>query len=131
MPSTPKYATVIPCSAANETALPIRSSIDSLVTPSAVSFASEIGDSITLASTPSSTSASASAATARENPQTSARRPAPAISFTASQSSCETRGKPASIRSIPRPSIARASSSFCCGSRTTPTDCSPSRSVVS
>ena len=27
--------------------------------------------------------------------------------------------------------IARASSSFCCGSRTTPTVCSPSRSVVS
>ena len=122
---------MIPCSAAKDTAFRMRSSIDSRETPSAASFASEIGDSITLACTPSSTSASASAATAREKPQTSASRPAPAISLTASQSSCETRGKPASIRSIPSESIARASSSFCCGSRTTPTVCSPSRSVVS
>ena len=96
----------MPCSAANETAFAIRSSIDSRVTPSAASFASEIGDSITLAWTPSSTSASASAATAREKPHTSASRPAPAISSTARQSSSETRGNPASIRSIPSPSIA-------------------------
>ena len=64
----------MPCSAANETALRIRSSIDSRVTPSAASFASEIGDSITLAWTPSSTSASASAGDrAREAPHLGAR----------------------------------------------------------
>ena len=76
VPSTPKYATVIPLPEANETASRIRSSIDSRDTPSAASFASEIGDSITLAPTPSSTSASTSAATAREKPQTSASSPA-------------------------------------------------------
>ena len=81
--------------------------------------------------TPSSTSASTSACTAREKPQTSARSPAAAISSTARQSSAETRGKPASIRSIPAASSARAISSFSSGVRTTPTDCSPSRSVVS
>jgi hypothetical protein len=90
-----------------------------------------MGDSITDARTPSSTSASRSAGTAREKPQTSASRPAFEISFTASQSSCETRGKPASIRSIPSWSSSRAISSFCSGSSTTPTVCSPSRSVVS
>jgi hypothetical protein len=53
------------------------------------------------------------------------------ISRIASASSTETRGKPASIRSIPSASSACAISSFCCGSSTTPTVCSPSRSVVS
>ena len=48
------------CAVANETALRIRSSIVSCETPSALSFPSEIGLSITEASTPSSTSASTS-----------------------------------------------------------------------
>ena len=121
----------MPAAVANETALRIRSSIFSCVTPSAWSLASEIGLSITDAGTPSSTSASTSACTARENPQISARRPAALISSTARQSSAETRGKPASIRSMPAASRARAISSFSSGVRTTPTDCSPSRSVVS
>jgi hypothetical protein len=81
--STPKNATRIPCSTAFATASVMRWSIFSRETPSASSFRSEIGDSITLASTPSSTSASTSAGTAREKPQTSAVRPAPAISSTA------------------------------------------------
>ena len=66
----------MPSPAANETALRIRSSIVSRDTPSASSLRSEIGDSITEAPTPSSIKASTSACTARENPQTSARRPA-------------------------------------------------------
>ena len=70
----------MPCSVANETASRIRSSIVSRETPSASSLPSEIGLSITDARTPSSTSASTSAWTAREKPQTSARRPAAAIS---------------------------------------------------
>ena len=69
--------------------------------------------------------------TAREKPQTSAFSPAPAISSTARRSSSDTRGKPASIRRIPSPSSSRAISSFSSGERTTPTVCSPSRSVVS
>ena len=97
---------MIPAPAANETALRIRSSIVSRETPSAASFASEIGLSITEAGTPSSTSASTSAWTAREKPQTSARRPAATTSSTARQSSAETRGKPASIRSMPAASRA-------------------------
>ena len=129
--STPKNAAWMPCSAAKLIAAVIRPSIFSRSTPIASSFRSEIGDSITEAGTPSSTSASRSAGTAREKPHTWARSPAAAISFTASQSSCETRGKPASIRSIPSSSSSRAISSFCSGSSTTPTVCSPSRSVVS
>src|SRR6266568_1445883 len=82
----------MPCSAAKRIALVIRSSIFSRSTPIALSFKSEIGDSITDAGTPSSTRASRSAGTAREKPQTCARRPAPEISSTASQSSCETLG---------------------------------------
>jgi hypothetical protein len=109
----------------------MRSSIFSRLTPIASSLRSEIGDSITEARTPSSTSASRSAGTAREKPQISALSPASEISLTASQSSCETRGKPASMRSIPSSSSRRAISSFCSGSSTTPTVCSPSRSVVS
>src|SRR5947208_1549356 len=65
----------MPCSAANETARTMRSSIVSRSTPSAASFRSEIGDSITLAPTPSSTSAFTSASTARENAQPSAPLP--------------------------------------------------------
>jgi hypothetical protein len=110
---------------------PTGSSIASRVTPSASSFASEIGLSITDAATPSSTSASTSAWTARENPQTSALRPAPRISSMAFESSAETRGKPASIRSTPASSSARAICSLSSGAKTTPTVCSPSRSVVS
>ena len=47
------------------------------------------------------------------------------------RSSSETRGKPTSIRSTPSASSSRAISSFSSGPRTTPTVCSPSRSVVS
>ena len=111
--------------------LRIRSSIVSRETPSASSLPSEIGLSITEAGTPSSTSASTSACTAREKPHTSACSPAPTTSSTARQSSSETRGKPASIRSIPAASSAFAISSLSSGPRTTPTDCSPSRNVVS
>ena len=50
----------------------IRSSIESRETPIASSFRSEIGDSITEQRTPSSTSSSRSAGTAREKPQISA-----------------------------------------------------------
>ena len=121
----------MPCSSAKRMALAMRSSIVSRETPIASSFRSEIGDSITEASTPSSTRSSRSAGTAREKPQTSALSPAPAISSTARRSSSDTRGKPASIRSIPSPSSSRAISSFSSGERTTPTVCSPSRSVVS
>ena len=71
------------------------------------------------------------AGTAREKPQISARSPAAAICSTAFQSSSDTRGNPASIRSTPRSSSRRAISSFWSGSSTTPTVCSPSRSVVS
>src|SRR2546428_287066 len=53
----------------------MRCSICARGTPSASSFRSEIGDSITVAFTPRSTSACTSAATAREKPQISARRP--------------------------------------------------------
>ena len=66
----------MPCSAAKRIAPVIRPSIVSRSTPIASSFRSEIGDSITEASTPSSTSSSRSAGTAREKPQTSAFRPA-------------------------------------------------------
>ncbi len=118
-------------SAANRIALAMRSSIVSRATPIASSFKSEIGDSMTECETPSSTSASRSAGTARENPQISARRPASEISRTAFASSSETRGNPASMRSTPASSSRRAISSFSCGSRTTPTVCSPSRRVVS
>src|SRR4051794_10583416 len=121
----------MPLSAAKRIALVMRSSISSRETPIAFSFRSEIGDSITEYETPSSTSASRSAGTAREKPQTSARRPAAAIFATACQSSSETRGNPASIRSMPSSSSRRAISSFCSGSSTTPTVCSPSRRVVS
>ncbi len=70
MESTPKNATRMPSPAANETAVRIRSSIVARDTPSAASFPSEIGLSITDACRPSSTSASTSARTAREKPQT-------------------------------------------------------------
>ena len=129
--STPKNATRIPCPVANATALRMRSSIVSRETPRASSLPSEIGLSITEADTPSSTSTSTSACTAREKPQTSALSPAAAIALTASKSSAETRGNPASIRSIPAASRARAISSFSSGVSTTPIVCSPSRSVVS
>ena len=66
----------MPCSAAKRMALAIRSSIFSRGTPIASSLRSEIGDSMTACRTPSSTSASRSAGTAREKPQTSALRPA-------------------------------------------------------
>ena len=98
-------------SVAKRTAERMRSSIFSRLTPSAASLPSEIGLSITDAWTPSSTSASTSACTARENPHTSARRPASAIIRTARKSSSDTRGNPASIRSIPAASSARAISS--------------------
>ena len=65
----------MPCSAAKRIALVIRSSIFSRETPIASSFRSEIGDSITEKRTPSSTSASRSAGTAREKPQISASQP--------------------------------------------------------
>ena len=109
----------------------MRSSIVSRETPSAASLPSEIGLSITEARRPSSTSASTSARTAREKPQISASSPASRIKEIARASSSETRGKPASIRSIPAAERAFAISTFCSGSRTTPTVCSPSRSVVS
>src|SRR3954468_20328694 len=51
----------MPCSSAKRIALAIRSSIFSRETPIASSFRSEIGDSITEASTPSSTRSSRSA----------------------------------------------------------------------
>ena len=121
----------MPRPAAYETASAIRPSIFSRDTPSASSFRSERGDSITVASRPSSTIASTSACTAREKPQISAFRPASRISSTARQSSSDTRGKPASIRSTPSSSRACAMTSFCSGAKTTPTVCSPSRSVVS
>ena len=122
---------MIPSPAANETALRIRPSMSSCETPSAASFASEIGLSITAALTPRPTSCSTSACTARAKPQISARSPASAISRIASSSSAETRAKPASIRSTPASSSARAIASLSSGERTTPTVCSPSRSVVS
>ena len=122
----------MPSSAANETAARMRSSIVSRETPSAASLPSEIGLSITEARTPSSTSASTSARTARENPQISASRPASRISEIARASSSETRGNPASMRSIPAAESAFAISSLSARvESTTPTVCSPSRSVVS
>src|SRR3954468_18990474 len=63
------------CPAAKRIALVMRSSIFSRSTPIAFSFRSEIGDSITDAGTPSSTSASRSAGTAREKPHTRPGRP--------------------------------------------------------
>ena len=133
VPSTPKYATVMPCSRGerDRVADPLRASTRA-TTPSAASFASEIGDSITLACTPSSTSASASAATAREKPQTSASRPGvgdqlhrvPVVLRDAREAGLDPLD-PERRRSRGR---ARASAR---GSRTTPTVCSPSRSVVS
>ncbi len=74
-PSTPKKAIVIPSPVANETALRIRPSMSSCETPSAASFASEIGLSITAALTPRPTSCSTSACTARAKPQISALQP--------------------------------------------------------
>jgi hypothetical protein len=73
----------MPLPLAKATAERMRSSIASRDTPSARSLPSEIGLSITLARTPSSTSASTSAWTAREKPQISASSPASAISRTA------------------------------------------------
>ena len=116
MESTPKKATRIPSPTANETAERIRSSIVCRETPSAASFPSEIGLSITDAWSPSSTSASTSARTAREKPQISASRPASRISEMARASSSDTRGNPASMRSTPAAASALAIFSFCSGS---------------
>ena len=102
----------MPSSAANETAARIRSSIVSRETPSAASLPSEIGLSITDACSPSSTSASTSARTAREKPQISASSPASRMSEIARASSSDTRGKPASMRSTPAAESAVAISSF-------------------
>ena len=129
--STPKNATRIPFSAARETAARMRSIIVWRETPSASSFASEIGLSMTEAFRPSSTRASTSAGTAREKPQISASRPASRMSSIERQSSADTRGKPASIRSTPASESAVAIASLSSGESTTPTVCSPSRSVVS
>ncbi len=129
--STPKNAAWMSCSAANRIAAAIRSSIFSRERRSRRASGRRSATRSPSARRRAETSASRSAGTAREKPHTSAFSPASEISCTACQSSSETRGKPASIRSIPSSSSSRAISSFCCGSSTTPTVCSPSRSVVS
>ena len=78
------------------------------------------------------TSAFTSASTAREKPQTSARRPASRISSTARQSSCETRGKPSAIPLRSPACRARVRARACLRDRARPPRyLSPSRSVVS
>ena len=83
-------------------------------------------------STPSSTSASTSAGTAREKPQTSASqaRVRDQLGPRPSRPARRAGSRPRSGRSRAR-RAARAISSFCSGSSTTPTVCSPSRRVVS
>ena len=109
----------------------IRSSIVSRETPSASSLPSEIGLSITEAGTPSSTSASTSACTAREKPHTSARRPGADDELDGSP---VVLGDPreAGLDPVDPRRVERLRDlELVVRLRTTPTDCSPSRSVVS
>ena len=126
-----KFTVFIPLSLACRIASVTRCRTISLVNPYALIFMSLVEISINTCSVPSSICASISAFTARENPQISDCSPASRIRLTAAVSSAETRGNPDSILSTPRSLSLQAISNFSSGVKQTPTDCSPSRNVVS
>ena len=134
VPSTPKYATVMP-SPGGEARRRSRSARawSRGVTPSASSLRSEIGDSITDARTPSSTSSlDVGRDRAREAPDLGAGARRPRISSTARPVVLgDAREAGLDPIDAERRRAPRAISSLSSGESTTPTVCSPSRSVVS
>ena len=121
---------LMPVVGREETALAIRSSIFSRETPSASSFRPRSGSRSPRPDAQLDERLDVGLHGAREPPDLCAEAGG-AISSTARQSSAETRGKPASMRSMPAASSARRSRACPRASAPTPTDCSPSRSVVS